>query len=87
MKWLVVWFWLNTFVVPCPQPNIFPDKFGRIPEINSYTLQACYKTERIRKERVFNTKKEAEDFVKEGQKENDLTDFEIKETYTNKEVQ
>ena len=78
MKYLVIWFWLQTFMIPCPQSAPIPDKFGRVSEITISTLQICWDTNIIQQEQYFKTLKEAQDFIVEGEKEGDLVDFELK---------
>lgn len=78
MKYLVIWIWLQTFIVPCPQPIPTPDKFGRVFETTTYTLQMCWDTNSMPQQQYFKTLKEAQDFIAEGKKEDDLIGFELK---------
>jgi len=80
VKYLVIWFWLNSVMVPCPQPEMVADEYGRIPKMTSMTLQSCFETYRVRQERVFATEDEALRFIRIGEEKDDVVDFTIEET-------
>ena len=87
-KWKVTWEVVTTYMISCPQPEPTSDEFGRVREINSMTLQACWDTRVTQHERFFSSLEYAEAFVKRGKEqessmlwqEPDLQNFKIWET-------
>lgn len=69
IKYIVFWWIIETFVVPCPRPQPIADEFGRVPYSNAVTLQACYETKRSYMEHKFDTLAEAEAFSERGKEQ------------------
>ena len=75
IKYIV--FWILTFTVPAPCDIPPYDAYGR-PNASTCLVYHC----EVKKEsnsRVFSTLEEAQYFVREGEKQDGLSDFEIKE--------
>lgn len=63
-EYIVTWTVDNSYIISCPEPDLGPDEFGRIPQTNAMTLQICWETNIDHMHRTFATLKEAEAFVK-----------------------
>lgn len=69
LKYLVVWWIIESFAVPCPQSRLIADEFGRTFQQDTLTLALCYESRRTAMQREFPTRAEAEAFVARGQRE------------------
>lgn len=67
MKWLVFWTLIQTVFVPCPDPP--NDVYGR--SFRNTTAVACYSNTYENKSAVFDSEKEALEFIETGKKECD----------------
>ena len=53
MKWVVIWFVLNSWMVPCEPMGPQIDEYGRKTEPMFITAQACFEEERTRMTKEF----------------------------------
>ncbi len=79
MKWIVVYFFVQTFIFPCVQSPPTADEFGRTYLSDHMTLEACWREERTTLRKTFGTEAEAIAYVDKANHERDLTGFEIKQ--------
>ena len=80
LGWLVTWNVHNSHLVSCceGEPTFFVDEFGRETLNPCFTYaMACWEDVITEKSIEFDTKKLAEDFVKRGQDQSDLSNFKI----------
>ena len=69
VKYLVIWTVINSWIVPCDHgPDVWYDEYGRRHESQAVTLELCWDSEEIQKEREFDTLEEAQEFIEEGKK-------------------
>ncbi len=78
MKWIVIYAFLQMFMIPCPQVPLVADEFGRIYERTNFTLGACMESKETILNKSFNSKVEADAFVIRLEKESDLALIEVK---------
>lgn len=64
--WIVTWETVTTYSVPCPQPEIGPDEFGRMPVQTVAIALNCIAIDVEAKEKLFESFDEAKAFVLRG---------------------
>ena len=70
VKWLVTWTVTNSWMIPCDHgPTSGYDEYGRYWESHTTTLEICWDSETLQKEKYFDSYKEAKAFVKTGKTE------------------
>ncbi len=68
LKYIVLWTVLQSFSVPCPQPQPFTDEYGVYHPVTAITLQACSESKTTPMSKEFTSLEEAEKFIEEGKK-------------------
>ncbi|MHC4752416.1 MAG: hypothetical protein ACYTFW_21395, partial [Planctomycetota bacterium] len=75
---VVVWFVLNSWVVPCPDPADTVDEFGREFQTLVTTTQACWDSESKRMSKEFDSRINAELFMARAKREcGDCSEFKL----------
>lgn len=80
LKYIVFWVVTTMTQVPCPDVGLNADAYGRTtyPTVSCCVLHYGDAT-LARNSKEFDTLEEARAFVAKGERQNDLSDFEIKE--------
>lgn len=66
MKYIVTWLIIKTVEIICPTPPPIVDEFGRKFDSTYQIIETCYGYDTTNMQKFFDTRKEANDFIKRG---------------------
>ncbi len=67
ITWLVTWVVISIWMIPCPQSAPAHDEYGRRFDNAQILSVACWDSESIKKQKIFDTLIEAKVFVDAGE--------------------